>query len=134
MVVMINRRNRNNSSDNDNNNNICTTRSNTLMIMLIIIIMIIVPILLMIIINHDDTAAHSRAGCVSPTASGVEKGYGVSTLFVKFNYVVRLFLRNGTSSGVTFGTGRGGTKVTPQIVSFSVSVLARVTNKLETPI
>ena len=37
----------------------------------------------------------------------------------------------GTILGVTFGTGRGGTKVTPKL-SFSVSVLAVVTNKVET--
>ena len=41
---------------------------------------------------------------------------------------------NGMILGVTFGTGRGGTTVTPKIVPLSVSVLAVVANKEETPI
>ena len=36
--------------------------------------------------------------------------------------------------GVTFGTGRGGSKGTPEIVPLSVSVLAVVTKKVETTI
>ena len=43
-------------------------------------------------------------------------------------------LLNGTILGVTFGTGRGGKQVTPKLVPFSVSVLAVVTNKVETPL
>ena len=41
-------------------------------------------------------------------------------------------LLKGTILGVTFETGRVGQKVTPKIVPFSVSVLAVVTNKVET--
>ena len=44
-----------------------------------------------------------------------------------------LFCR--TILGVTFGTGRGGQQkeVTPNIVTFSVSMLPVVTNKVEPP-
>ena len=45
-----------------------------------------------------------------------------------------VFSLNGAIWGVTLGTGRGGTKVTPKFVSFSVSVLAKDTNKVESAI
>ena len=41
-------------------------------------------------------------------------------------------LLDGMIFGVTFGTGRGGQIITPQIVPFSVSVLAVVIYKVET--
>ena len=59
---------------------------------------------------------------------------GVSPLFVSWNYIVSFCLLNGTVLRVTFGTGRGGTKLTPDIVPFSVSVLALVTNRVDTAI
>ena len=62
--------------------------------------------------------------------------YGGSTSFVQCNYIVSSLVLNGTSTilGVTFGTGKGGENVTHKIVPFSVSVLAVVTNRLETAI
>ena len=45
---------------------------------------------------------------------------------------MRLLLLNGASLGVTFGTWRGGKQVAPTVVPFSVSVLAVVTNRVET--
>ena len=48
--------------------------------------------------------------------------------------MARSFLLSGTIWGVTFGTGRGGTKVAPSIVPFSVSVLAAATNRVEAAI
>ena len=44
------------------------------------------------------------------------------------------FLLNGALLGVTFGTGRGEERKTPEIVPFSVSVFAVAANKVETPI
>ena len=40
---------------------------------------------------------------------------GVSTLFVQWSFMGRCSLLNSTILGVTFGTGRGGNKVTPNI-------------------
>ena len=66
----------------------------------------------------------------------------LSTLPVQWNYKVRCCLLNGTMLGVILvspphiwerKTGQGGEEktVTPKIVSFSVSVLAVVANKVE---
>ena len=41
---------------------------------------------------------------------------------------------NDTILGVIFGTGRGGNKITPKLVPFGVSVLAVITNKVDTAI
>ena len=54
---------------------------------------------------------------------------GVSILLVQLNYIVRYFLLNGTTFGVTLF--RPLKRVTPKVVPISVSVLAMVTNKVE---
>ena len=51
---------------------------------------------------------------------------------MKLYSLVMLCLLKGTILGVTFGTGRGGRTVTPKSVPFNLSVLAVVTNKVET--
>ena len=45
---------------------------------------------------------------------------------------MRFVLLNGTTLSVTFGTVRGANKVTTTTVPFSFSVLAAVTNKVQT--
>ena len=45
---------------------------------------------------------------------------------------IEVFVAKWCDCGLTFGTGRGGHKHTPTIVPFSVSVLAVVTDKVET--
>ena len=66
--------------------------------------------------------------------SHVVRIYGGFYFACVMNLYSEWFLLNGTSLGVTFGTGRGGKEVTPKTVPFNVSVLAVVTNKVETAI
>ena len=62
---------------------------------------------------------------------GCTYSYGGFYFVCAMTFHSEFVLLNGTLLGVTFGTGRGGKQLHP-IVPFGVSVLAMVTNKIDT--
>ena len=101
--------------------------------------MIIITIMIIILFacRHPSSISLRSQGSSRAWSNGLLRPFYMLRGFY-FVRVVKLYgefiLPNGTILGVTFGTGRGGQKVTPKIVTFSVSVLAVVASEVETPI
>ena len=109
--------------------------SNVYTYIYIIIIIIIITIIIQCALGQWGDARAAR-----PPRAAAEGGTGRPLIHMFFflfhSFCFKLyrvfFLLNGSILGVTFGTGRGETNVTQKIVQFGVSVLAVVTNKVET--